>query len=100
VNDTSDTSTREDIRRHLQGTAQAFGQGDFSSPVITHGEVPPGVSDMQRLKSTLSYKYVETDRGGKIVIRTGNAEAVQAVHKFLRFQIQEHRTGDSQEVAR
>lgn len=68
--------------------------------MITHGEVPPGVPDMQRLKSALSYKYVETDRGGKVVIRTGNADALKAVHEFLRFQIQEHRTGDSPEVAR
>ena len=29
VNDSSDTSTREHIRRHLQGTSQAFAQGDF-----------------------------------------------------------------------
>jgi hypothetical protein len=99
VNDPSDTPTRQHIRRHLQGTAQAFAQGDFSSPMITHGQIPPGVPEMQRLKGALSYKYVETDRGGKVVIRTGNADALQAVHKFLRFQIQEHHTGDPDEVS-
>jgi hypothetical protein len=35
-----------------------------------------------------------------MVIKTGNPEALAAIHDFLRFQISDHRTGDSPEVQR
>jgi len=98
TNDPSDTTTRDQIRQHLDGISKAFAQGEFSSPMMTHGKIPPGVPDMQRMKGDLSYKYVETDRGGTVVISTTNAETVKAVHAFLRFQIEEHQTGDSEAV--
>jgi len=102
VKDPSDTSTsaRELVRRHPQGIAKEFADGDFSSPVLTHGQIPPGVPDMQRLKAFLSYKCAEADRGGRISIRAANAGTLKAVHEFLRFQIHEHRTGDPEEIGK
>ena len=64
----------------------------------THGKTPPGVPEMQRMKGDLSYKYVETDRGGKVLISAANPETLKAVHEFLRFQIEEHQTGDAEAV--
>jgi hypothetical protein len=100
TNDPSDTASRDQIRHHLQEIATAFAAGDFSSPMLTHGTVPPGVPDLQRFKSSLTYSYVETERGGKVLIETGNADALKAVQEFLRFQIQKHETGDSDAVAK
>jgi hypothetical protein len=98
TNDSSDTASRDQIRHHLREIAKSFAEGDFSSPMLTHGAVPPGVPDLQRLKNSLTYSYVETDHGAKVLISTANAEALRAVHVFLRFQIQEHETGDSEIV--
>jgi len=98
ANDPADTTTRDQIRQHLQGISKAFAQGDFSSPMMTHGEIPPGVPVMQRLKADLSYRYLEADRGGKVFISAANSETLNAVHEFLRFQIEEHRTGDPETV--
>ena len=53
---------------------------------------------MQKLKGEISYKYKETDRGALIQISTSNAQALQAIHEFLKFQIKEHMTGDPLEV--
>jgi len=50
------------------------------------------------MKGELSYKYVETDRGGKVLISAANPETLKAVHEFLRFQIEEHQTGDAEAV--
>jgi hypothetical protein len=33
-----------------------------------------------------------------VSIKTANAEALAAVHEFLRFQIEDHQTGDPLEV--
>lgn len=55
---------------------------------------------MKQLKSTLSYKYEETERGGRVIISSNNPQAVLAVQSFLRFQITEHKTGDQLEISR
>jgi len=94
ANDTADQATRDQIRSHLREIAQAFGHGDFQKPFMTHGEVPPGVSTMQRLKATVTYRFEPTERGGVVSIDTSNADARNAIHAFLRYQITEHSTGD------
>jgi len=98
ANEAKDTMSREHIRHHLREISKSFGEGDFSSPMLTHGKVPPGVPEMQRQKRNISYTYVETDRGGKVVIRTSDTGALKAVHEFLRFQIEDHKTGDPETV--
>jgi hypothetical protein len=62
--------------------------------MLAHEKTPPGSEVMQKLKTEISYKYKETERGAVIQISTANAEALQAIHEFLRFQIKEHMTGD------
>ena len=51
ANDPADQVTRDQIQAHLQEIAPAFGRGDFEKPLMTHGEVPTGVSAMQRHKA-------------------------------------------------
>ncbi len=97
-NDPKDTESRDQIRQHLGHIASMFAEGNFDTPMFVHDEVPPGVRDMQRLKSAISYKYEEAERGGRALISTSDAQAVAAVQSFLRFQITEHKTGDSLEV--
>ena len=53
---------------------------------------------MKRLRTAIQYKLENTERGGRIRITTKNAEALQALHTFLRFQITDHQTGDSTEI--
>jgi hypothetical protein len=59
-----------------------------------HARVPPGVPVMKESNTKISYRYESIDRGGKVVIQTDDADAVKAVHEYLRFQIEEHKTGD------
>ena len=98
ANDVNDTTSRDEIRMHLTHIAKMFADGDFKAPMLIHAQTPPGVPLMKSLKAEIDYKFAETERGGSVVIRTNNRKALQAVHKFLRFQIKEHKTGDSLEV--
>ena len=98
ANDLKDDESRDQIRHHLEHISKLFAEGDFSGPMFTHDKVPPGVPVMARLKSEITYKYESTDRGGRVRITTENAEALSAIHDFLRFQIQDHQTGDPLEV--
>jgi hypothetical protein len=68
--------------------------------MLIHDQVPPGVPVLQKLKSEIKYRFEKTGRGGRVRISTKNAEALQAVHEFLRFQISDHQTGDATTVSR
>ncbi len=89
-----DNETRAQIRSHLKEIAVAFQRGNFDKPLMTHGEQPPGVPVLQRLKAELTYTYEDTDRGGLVRIVTRNADALAALHAFMKYQITEHATGD------
>jgi hypothetical protein len=94
TNDPVDTQSRDQIRSHLSQVAEAFSRGDFAMPKEIHDRVMPGVPEMTRLKDAISYRYEEMDRGARVRITTADPVALEAVHSFLRAQIQDHRTGD------
>ena len=98
ANDAADTANRDNIRMHLTHIAQAFANGDFDIPMFVHDTVPPGVPEMKRLREKIRYSFEETPNGGCVVIVTADKEALAAIHRFLRFQIEEHKTGDPTEV--
>ena len=97
-NGPTDAVSQEAIRQHLTMIAAKFSQGDFAIPMFIHATVPPGVETMKQLKSKITYEAESTERGAQLRITTHDAEALTAIHSFLRFQIQNHQTGDSLEV--
>lgn len=99
ANDPKDSASIEQIQGHFQHIAMLFAKGDFDIPHFVHDQTPPGVKTMQKLKNRITYTNQKLDDGAKLVISTKSAEAVKAVHEFLRFQITDHRTGDPLEVA-
>jgi hypothetical protein len=89
-----DDATRDQIRTHLAHIAGMFSSGDFEIPMFIHDRVPPGVPVMRAKRGSISYTYQDSVRGGQVRIRTADTEARNAIHEFLAFQIQDHRTGD------
>jgi hypothetical protein len=98
VIDPRDTESRDQIREHLQHITRMFSEGNFNVPMFIHAQVPPGVDVMQRLKDRINYEYVKSQRGALLRISTTDAETLEGVHNFLKFQIVEHQTGDPLEV--
>lgn len=94
ANQASDSESRDHIRMHLQHIAKAFASGDFDDPMDVHAQVPPGVPVMKQRKERIYYRFQSIERGGKVVIRSDDGEAVKALHEYLKFQIEEHKTGD------
>lgn len=97
--DAADAESRDKIREHLSHVAKRFAEGDFDKPREVHAQTPPGVETMRRLRASIKYEYSETERGGRVRVSTTDTEAVAAVHAFLKFQIEDHGTGDPTEVA-
>ena len=98
VRNPADKTNLDAIRAHLPHIAMMFGQGNFDAPMLVHDRKVPGTAEMTRLKDRLTYKYVETSLGGRVEIVTTDPDALAGVHQFLRFQIADHRTGDSTDV--
>ncbi len=94
----NDKASRDAIRQHMEHIAMMFSEGDFNAPMFIHAQTPPGVPTMKRLKDQITYRAQPTAQGAEVRITTANAEALEAVHQFLTFQIKDHHTGDSTEV--
>jgi hypothetical protein len=98
VNDAADKTNLDAIRAHLPHIAMLFSNGNFEAPMLVHDTNVPGTARMGKLKDRITYRYAETPKGGRVNIMTTDGEAVAAVHAFLKFQITDHKTGDSPEV--
>ena len=98
ANDPADTGSRDAIRGHLSHIATMFSAGNFDPPMLIHDQVPPGVPTMKRKKALIAWKFEETEAGGRVRITSKDAEALAAIHEFLRFQIEDHQTGDPTEI--
>jgi pyruvate/2-oxoglutarate dehydrogenase complex dihydrolipoamide acyltransferase (E2) component len=98
ANDANDGASRDRIRQHLKHIAKKFSEGDFTAPMLIHAQTPPGAPAMQSLRAKIKYEFEELERGGLVRISTSNPDAVKAIHEFLRFQIKDHKTGDSGEI--
>jgi hypothetical protein len=98
ANSSADKASTDEIQMHLNHIARAFQSGDFNIPMFVHDQTPPGVPLMAKLKDQIKYRYEKAENGGRVVISSSNAEAVRAIHEFLKFQIKEHETGDALDV--
>lgn len=94
ANDPKDSASIEAVRMHLAHITKAFGEGDYSAPMLVHDVIPPGVTTMQLLKDKIHFEYTVVDSGGRVSIATDDAVARAAIHDFLRFQIADHETAD------
>ena len=104
ANDANDRDTIAAIRGHLQEIAKEFAAGKFAKPEEIHARMPDGVDVMKELSAikeptqAITYRYEERERGGRLRMVTTDTRGIDAVHRFLRFQIDDHHTGDSGKV--
>ena len=98
ANDANDRDTIAAIRGHLQEIAKEFAAGKFAKPEEIHARMPDGVDVMKELDKAITYRYEELERGGQLRMVTTDTRGIDAVHRFLRFQIDDHHPGDSGKV--
>jgi hypothetical protein len=98
VNDGKDSENIQAIRSHLTHIVAMFSNGEFSIPMFVHDQVPPGVPVMKDRPAEISYKFEELPVGARVRIKTRSPDALKGIHDFLRFQIEDHHTGDTTEI--
>jgi len=95
ANEPDDNATRDEIRTHLSHIAEMFTDGNFEVPMFIHDTMPPGVLVKESKRTAISYLFEPTPAGGQVRIVTSDKDASGAIHHFLAFQIDDHKTGDS-----
>jgi hypothetical protein len=100
VHDAANAELRKTVTLHVRDIAAGFTAGNFDFSTGVHGEIPPGTETLKKLRTRVTYTIEESERGARVVVQTSDAEAVRAIHEFLRYQIREHKTGDSLNVLR
>jgi hypothetical protein len=80
------------IRRHLQGIAAAFARGNFALPGFVHDREVPGTAVMAERRAYISYSVDSLPRGGELRLQSSDSAAITAIHEFLAFQRQDHRS--------
>jgi hypothetical protein len=98
VNDSKDYQTMQAIRSHLTRIVTMFANGDFSTPMFVHSRIPPGVTEIKDKRAVISYSFEELPDGGRVRIRTVDQDALNAIHDFLTFQIEDHHTADTANI--
>lgn len=90
--DPADTVGGVRIRAHMHQIANSFRQGDFDLPGLVHDREVPGTGVMRARRAHITYTPDSTPGGGQLRITSRDPIAVAAVHEFLAFQRQDHRT--------
>lgn len=98
ANDPADTTSRDRIRHHLSTIQKKFTSGDFTDPMFIHDRVPPGIPAMK--SGHVTYTYNQTLNGARLILRSKDPATIAAIHDFLKFQIEDHQTGDLLTVTR
>jgi TusA-related sulfurtransferase len=94
VNDSTKSQNVQAIRSHLTHIVTVFSKGEYSIPMFVHDEVLPGVPVMKDKHAEISYTFEQLSAGGRVHIEATNPDALKAIHELLRFQIEDHHTGD------
>jgi hypothetical protein len=90
-----DTAGVRKIRAHLHDMQRAFGSGDFSMPMFIHMKTVPGVKEMADRHEHIAYIETDLPNGGELRIKTTDSTAIDAIHRFLAFQREEHHAGST-----
>ena len=90
VKDESDKDQVALIQRHLQHEAEAFQRGDYSDPIMLHGEDMPGLKDLETEAAQISVRYSALPDGAEITFETADLHLLTAIHKWFGAQLSEH----------
>jgi hypothetical protein len=86
LRDSDDSLGVAQIRAHLRLIQHAFQAGDFSTPEFVHMQAMPGTAVMARKRYVIEYSYRDLPRGGEVVMKTNDADALAAIHEFMGAQ--------------
>jgi hypothetical protein len=94
VKDPNDDATIKAIQAYLKKESDLWTKGNFDTVAAVYGRPPEGTAQLKKLKDNVTFAVVPEENGGVIRLLTVNPTAKAAIHDYLRFQIDQLKTGD------
>lgn len=93
--DPQDTNTIAAIQKYLQNQKELWEKGKDLAVTEVHTKFPESAVTMRKLRNEITFYMAKTDNGGVLRMFSINDQARNAIQDFLKFEIAEHKTGDS-----
>ena len=92
--DPQDAAAVAAIQKYLQNQKELWEKG--KDPVVeVHSKPPESVATLRKMRNEITFYVAKTDTGGVLRMFSINDQARTAIQDFMRFEIAEHKTGDS-----
>lgn len=93
--DPNDSATVGTIQKYLQNQKELWEKGKENAVTEVHAKPPESANIMRKLRNEITFYMAKTDNGGVLRMFSINEQAKNAIQDYLRFEIAEHKTGDS-----
>jgi hypothetical protein len=97
--DPADKSSVAAVQKYLETQKDLFEKGKNEGDAEVHGKVADGVPVLKKLRNEITFFTVKSEEGAVLRMFSTNEQARQAIQDFIKFQINEHKTGDPLVVA-
>lgn len=97
--DPADNATIATVQKYLEAQKDLFEKGKAEADAEIYGKIPDGLPALKKLRNEITFFAVNTDSGAALRMFSVNEQARQAIQDFMKFQINEHKTGDPLQVA-
>ena len=99
VKDPTDNASIAVIQKYLEAQRDLFEKGKTDADADVHGKVPDGLPRLKKLRNEITFFAVKSEHGAVLRMFTVNEQAREAIQEFMKFEINEHKTGDPLVVA-
>ncbi len=91
---TGDSGTIAALQKYLQNQKDLWEKGKETAVTEVHMHPPEAAATMRKLRNDITFYAAKTDNGGVLRMFSINDQARVAIQDYLRFEINEHKTGD------
>jgi hypothetical protein len=92
--DANDDATIKAIQTYLKKESDLWMKGNFDNIAAVYGRAPEATTQLKKLRDNVTYAVVPEENGAVVRMLTINPMAKSAIHDYLRFQIDQLKTGD------
>jgi hypothetical protein len=94
VKDPHDETTIKAVQAYLKKESDLWAKGNFDNVNAIYGKLPEGTPQLKKMRDSVTFAAVPEENGGVLRLLTVSPQAKSAIHDYLRFQIDQFKTGD------
>ena len=92
--DPADNTSIAAVQKYLETQKDLFEKGKNEGDTEVHGKTADGMPVLKKLRNEITFFAVKNEEGAVLRMFSTNEQARQAIQDFIKFQINEHKTGD------